>query len=172
MEPKVLVTAASRHQATHEIAEAIGAGLCERGIDAQVRRIAELTALDGYDAVVLGSAVYMSRWLAEARRFAQIHASTLSSLPVWLFSSGPVGPSSHPIPAGEAADVPVLVRLTRARGHRTFAGRLDMKHLHFAERAVARTIHAPDGDSRDWEEIDRFAGDIAAALHGAFVGAA
>jgi hypothetical protein len=44
-----------------------------------------------------------------------------------------------------------------------------MKQLHFAERAVARTIHAPDGDSRDWEEIDRFAGDIAEALHGTFV---
>jgi menaquinone-dependent protoporphyrinogen oxidase len=169
MKPKVLVTAASRHQATQQIAEAIGAGLRLRGIDAQVQQIDEATTLHGYDAVVLGSAVYMGRWLAEARRFAQIHASTLSSLPVWLFSSGPVGPPSHPIPAGEAADVPVLVRLTRACGHRTFAGRLDMKHLHFDERAVARTIHAPDGDSRDWEAIDRFAGDIADELHAAFV---
>jgi menaquinone-dependent protoporphyrinogen oxidase len=168
MEPKVLVTAASRHQSTREIAEAIVAGLRERGVDAECRRIDEVTALDGYDAVVLGSAVYMGRWLAEARRFAQVHASTLSALPVWLFSSGPVGPPSHPIPAGEPADVPVLVRLTRACGHRTFAGRLDMKHLHFAERAMARTIHAPDGDSRDWDAIDRFAADIAVALLAAF----
>jgi menaquinone-dependent protoporphyrinogen oxidase len=86
-------------------------------------------------------------------------------MPVWLFSSGPVGEPSHPIPPGEAADTPVLARLTRARGHRTFAGRLDLKHLHFAERAVARTIHAPEGDSRDWDAIDRFAADIAAVLH-------
>ncbi len=164
MEPKVLVTAATRHQATREIAQAIAAGLRKRGLDAQARAIDEVTALDTYDAVVLGSAVYMGRWLAEARRFAQVNATPLTALPVWLFSSGPVGPPSHRVPAGEAADVPVLLRLTRARGHRTFAGRLDLGQLHFAERAVARTIHAPDGDYREWDEIDHFAGEIAMAL--------
>ena len=164
MEPKVLVTAATRHGATQEIAQAIAAGLCERSVDAEARPMDEVNSLERYDAVVLGSAVYMGRWLSEARRFAQVHASSLSSLPVWLFSSGPVGPRSRPVPPGEAADVPVLLRLTRAVGHRTFAGRLDMKQLHFTERAMARTIHAPDGDVRDWEAIDRFAGDIAEAL--------
>jgi menaquinone-dependent protoporphyrinogen oxidase len=164
MEAKVLVTAASHHGATEEIAKAIAAGLRERGVDAAARRMGDVSSLDGYDAVVLGSAVYMGRWLSEARRFAQVHATALSSMPVWLFSSGPVGPASHPVPAGEAADIPVLVRLTRAAGHRTFPGRLEMKQLHFAERAVARTIHAPEGDSRDWEAIDRFAGEIADAL--------
>jgi menaquinone-dependent protoporphyrinogen oxidase len=163
---KVLVTAASRHHATEEIADAIVTGLLARGIDAQARQLEEVSDLEAYDAVVLGSAVYLGRWLAEARRFAQIHASALSAMPVWLFSSGPVGPPSHPVPPGEAADVPVLVRLTRAAGHRTFPGRLEMKRLDFAERALARTIHAPEGDSRDWEAIDRFAGEIADALLG------
>jgi menaquinone-dependent protoporphyrinogen oxidase len=53
----VLITAATRHDATREIAEAIGAGLSERGIDAETRLIDEVTDLAGYDAVVLGSAV-------------------------------------------------------------------------------------------------------------------
>ena len=164
MAPKVLVSAASRHRPTREIAEAIASGLRERGIDAQARPLEEVDALEGYNAVVLGSAVYMGRWLGEARRFVHLHASTLSSLPVWLFSSGPVGPPSHPVPAGEPADVPVLLRLTRAQEHRTFAGRLDTEQIHFTERAVARMIHAPEGDFRDWEAIDRFAGDIAGVL--------
>lgn len=164
MKPTVLVTAASRHNSTREIAQAIAAGLRERGVDAQARPLESVAALDGYDVVVLGSAVYMGRWLREARHFAQLHTSRLSAIPVWLFSSGPVGPPSHQVPAGEAADVPVLLRLTRARGHRTFAGRLDVERLHFTERAVARTIHAPDGDRRDWDAIDLFAGEIADAL--------
>jgi menaquinone-dependent protoporphyrinogen oxidase len=167
MEPKVLLTAASRHQATHEIAEAIAGGLRERGVDADVRRIDEVTSLDGYRAVVLGSAVYMSRWLSEARRFAQIHTSELSSMPVWLFSSGPLGPPDHLIPPGDSADVPVLMRLTRAIDHRTFGGRLELRHLRFAERAVVRTIHAPEGDNRDWDAIQKFAEDIADELLGA-----
>jgi hypothetical protein len=41
-----------------------------------------------------------------------------------------------------------------------------MKRLHFAERAGARTIHAPEGDSRDCDAIDRFAREIADELLG------
>ncbi len=164
MRPNILVTSASRHGSTHEIAEAIAAALVERGLGAEARPMEQVTDLDQYDAVVVGSAVYMNRWLAEARRFVQIHASELTALPVWLFSSGPLGPPGHEIPPGEAADVPVLRRLTRAVGHRTFGGRIQMKALHFAERTIVRTIHAPEGDSRDWDAVDRFAGEIAEAL--------
>ncbi len=171
---KVLVTAASRHNSTREIAAAIADGLNQRGLDAETRPIEELGALhdlDGYDALVLGSAIYMGRWLPEARRFAQVHASALCMMPVWLFSSGPLGSAEHPVPAGEPADVPVLMRLTRAVGHRTFFGRLEMSHLHFSERTVARAIHAPHGDCRDWEAIDAWAGELTDELLGAFVAA-
>ena len=161
---RVLVTAASRHESTREIAEAIATGLADRGIESVAVPIGQVTTLDDFDAVVLGSAVYMGRWLGEARRFAQIHASALCMLPVWLFSSGPVGPADHPIPPGTPADVPVIARLTQAIGHRTFPGRLDMKRLHFTERTLARTIHAPEGDSRDWNAITDFAGEVAGAL--------
>ena len=161
---RVLVTAASRHESTHEIAAAIATGLRDRGIDSLAVPVEAVTTLDGFDAVVLGSAVYMGRWLGEARRLAHVHASALCMMPVWLFSSGPLGPPDHLIPAGEPADVQVLKHLSRAVAHRTFPGRLEMNRLDFAERTVARTIHAPEGDCRDWEAIDRFAGEIAQQL--------
>lgn len=161
---RVLVTAASRHYGTLEIAEAIASGLSDRGIASLALPVEQVTTLQGYAAVVLGSGVYTGRWLGEARRFAQIHASELCLMPVWLFSSGPVGPADHPTPPGTPADVPVLTRLTRATGHRTFGGRLEMRSLHFAERSLVRMIHAPEGDSRDWDAIDRFAGEIADEL--------
>jgi menaquinone-dependent protoporphyrinogen oxidase len=161
MKPTVLVIAASRHNGTREIAQAIAAGLGDRGIAAEAHAIEDAIGLGEYGAVVLGSAIYMNRWLPEARRFAQIHASELCMRPVWLFSSGPLGPADHLIPPSESADVPVVVRLTRARGHRRFGGRLEMRHLRFDERALVRTIHAPEEDRRDWEAIDRFAGEIA-----------
>jgi menaquinone-dependent protoporphyrinogen oxidase len=161
MKPGVLVVAASRHNGTREIAEAIAAGLAERGLLAEARDIEDATDLSDYGAIVLGSAIYMNRWLAEARRFVQIHASELCMRPVWLFSSGPLGPADHLIPPSEPADVPVLLRLTRARGHRRFGGRLIVSHLRFEERALARTIHVPAEDRRDWAAIDRFAGEIA-----------
>ncbi|MBV8217005.1 MAG: flavodoxin [Solirubrobacterales bacterium] len=162
---RVLLAVASRHHGTHEIAQAIATGLVTRGLEvADALPVEQVTTLDRYDAVVLGSAVYSGRWLGEARRFAQVHTSSLCMMPVWLFSSGPVGPIDHLIPPGTPADVPVLIRLTGAIGHRTFAGRLDRRHLHFAERAIVRKIHAPEGDSRDWDAVDRFAGQVADEL--------
>ena len=171
MKRKVLVTAASRHNGTLEIADAIAAGLAARGVAADARAIEDVTDVSVYCAVVLGSAIYMNRWLGEARRFAQVHASELCMKPVWLFSSGPLGPADHLIPAGEPADVFVVERLTRAMGHRTFGGRLEMKHLRFDERAAVRSIHAPEGDRRDWAEVDRFAGEIADELLQAYIAA-
>jgi hypothetical protein len=57
-----------------------------------------------------------------------------------------------------------LIELGRARGHRVFAGRLERGSLGFAERAAAKAVHAPEGDCRDWDAIDAFAGETAAEL--------
>ena len=51
----------------------------------------DVGALGGYDAVVLGSAVYMKRWRGDAKHFLRDHAEELSRIPFWVFSSGPVG---------------------------------------------------------------------------------
>ena len=58
---RVLVTAASRHDGTREIADAIASGLAQRGVDAEARPVEQIGTLDGFDAVVAGSAIYMGR---------------------------------------------------------------------------------------------------------------
>ena len=161
---RVLVTAASRHGATHEIASAIAAGLSRRGVDAEARPTEELDSLDGYDAFVVGSAVYIGRWLEPAQRLVEEHAGRLAAAPVWLFSSGPLGPPDALKPEGDPVEVAGLVEKTRAAGHRVFAGRLDRNLLGFGEKAVVVAVRAPEGDFRDWEAIDAFAGEIAAAI--------
>lgn len=163
---RVLVTAASRHDATREIAEAIAAGLTQRGVHAEAKPVEQIGSLDGFDAVVVGSAIYMGRWLKPAREFLSGHAAELSSVPVWLFSSGPLGPPDHLIPPEESTDTERLVEMVGARGHQVFAGRLERSSLGFAERAAAKAVHAPEGDCRDWDAIDAFAGEIASQLAG------
>jgi menaquinone-dependent protoporphyrinogen oxidase len=161
---RVLVTAASRHGATHEIADAIGAGLERRGVDAEVRHAEDLTGLDGYEAFVIGSAVYVGRWLDTARELVEANAAALAARPVWLFSSGPLGPPDALKPEGDPVDAADLVEAVRAEDHRVFAGRLDRKLLSFGEKAVVLAVRAPEGDFRDWEAIDGFAAEIAARL--------
>jgi menaquinone-dependent protoporphyrinogen oxidase len=161
---RVLVTAATRHGATGEIADALATGLERRGIAADSISMADVHALHGYDAVVLGSAVYLGHWLAPAREFAHRHATRLREIPVWLFSSGPLGPPGRELPPGEPNEAGELAAATGARDHVVFAGRLARDELELAERVAVRMVHAPYGDSRDWASIDAFAGEIAEAL--------
>jgi menaquinone-dependent protoporphyrinogen oxidase len=159
---KILVTAASRHGSTTEIASAIGAALGEAGVEPEVRPMSEVESVDAYDAVVVGSAVYVGKWLDEAKRFVETHREALRRRPVWLFSSGPLG--EPPKPAEEPVDAEPMKEATGALDHRVFAGELAKDRLGFGERAVVRMVRAPYGDFRDREAIQGWARSIAAHL--------
>ena len=160
---KVLVAAASRHGATQEIADAIGRTLDAEGVHASVTPIAEAGDPTGYDAVILGSAVYMGHWLDAATKFVESRGAALSARPTWLFSSGPIGDPPRPSES-EAVDVDDLVSKTHAKGHKLFAGKLDKGKLGFGERAVMLAFHAAEGDYRNWQEIETWARAIAREL--------
>jgi menaquinone-dependent protoporphyrinogen oxidase len=165
---RVLVTAASKHRATGEIADVIGKVLAEHGFDTDVIQPAEVGSVADYDAVVLGSAVYMGHWLEPAKALVRRSRDTLAARPVWLFSSGPVGDPSRklvqqmgadPVDLGEIGDA------TRARDHRMFAGKLDKRNLRLHQRAALTVVRGLEGDVRDWTEIRQWAARIAEALH-------
>jgi menaquinone-dependent protoporphyrinogen oxidase len=162
---KVLVSAASRHGATVEVAATIGASLVAAGQEVYVVAPDEVDRLDGYDAAVIGSGIYVGRWLEPAKDLVTRHKVALSTIPVWLFSSGPVG--NPPKPPEEPADAVHLGELVGARGHRTFPGLVDRRRLGFGERALMAAVRAPEGDYRPWDEIEAWAAEIAATLDGA-----
>ena len=158
-----LVASASRHGATREIADLIGATIAERGIATDIREVENVATLEGYDAVVVGSAVYMGDWIKPAREFVEHHAGELAVRPTWLFSSGPIG--DPPKPGADAAvKIDDLVAAAHARDHRLFAGRLEMRRLGFVQRTLARAVHTGEGDFRDWNAIQEWATGIADAL--------
>ena len=160
---KVLVAAASRHNATREIAELISDELRTGGLEVDLRPADAVSDIADYHAVVLGSAVYMGKWLPDAKHFVETHGSALRTMPVWLFSSGPLG-ADDPKPHGDPADVPELLEATQARDHRIFAGKLDQGSLGLGERLIAKAVHAPEGDFRDLGAIIEWAGSIGQAL--------
>jgi menaquinone-dependent protoporphyrinogen oxidase len=128
-----------------------------------VREASEVRDLAGYDAVILGSAVYMGKWLSEATGFVDRHQVALHERPVWLFGSGPLG-AAEPHPMVDSNHLDELMDATGARDHRTFAGRLDKGSHGLGERLIARAVKAPEGDFRDWAAIRAWAGEIARAL--------
>jgi menaquinone-dependent protoporphyrinogen oxidase len=160
---RVLVTAASKHGATAEIGAAIAAALADAGLTATFERPADVESLDCCDAVVLGSAVYVGKWLGEATAFVERLEPELLSRPVWLFSSGPLGDPPKPDPQ-QAVDVTKIVASLQPRGHRLLSGRLDRGLLGFGERAVATAVRAPEGDFREWDAVRSWAAEIADEL--------
>lgn len=160
---RVLVSAASKYGSTTEIAEAIGKELSAAGHDVDVRPPADVTSIESYDAVVLGSAVYVGHWLEPVRKLAKRERETLRQRPVWLFSSGPIG--EPPMPTGDdAVDIADIVETIAAREHRIFSGKLDKHRLSFPERAVVFALRVAEGDFRDWDAVASWGRDIARQL--------
>jgi menaquinone-dependent protoporphyrinogen oxidase len=163
----VLVAAASKHGATHEIAEQIGADLAERGLDVEVKALDQVSGLSGYDAFVLGSGINLGSWLRQALNFLDAHAADLSQHPTWLFASGsitgdpPVADDPKALRPGHATR---LVETTHAHEHKLFAGKHDKSRLGLREKWATRMAGAREGNYRDWRAIDEWAATIAEEL--------
>lgn len=159
---KVLVSAASKHGSTAEIAAAIGAALSSEGLEVDVVRPEDVASVAPYDGIVLGSGVYAGRWLEPMRKLIARESVELAFKPVWLFSSGPLG--DPPKPEEEPADLTGLRELASPIETAVFPGRLDRHQLGFAEKAIVSVVHAPDGDFRPWPAVSDWAAKIARTL--------
>lgn len=164
----VLIAYASKHGSTYEIANAIGEVLRAAGYGVAVRNVEEIHSVDVYDAVIIGSAVYMGRWMDEAQKFVQENVDKFGLVPAWLFSSGPLGEDVEE-DAGSPHNIVELMALTKAQEHRVFDGRLDKEQLGVGERMIVRLVKAPEGDFRNWAAIHEWADEIARELDTALV---
>jgi len=158
---KLLVAVATRHGATAEIGEAIARTFRSRGMAVDSIAPEKVDSLAGYDAAVIGSAVYLGRWLAPASEFIDGHADELRRIPVWLFASGPITPIKD---EGDVAQGEKLRELIGARENRLFPGRLEKEGLNIVERVSVHMVGSPWGDYRPWPEIEEWAASIATSL--------
>ncbi len=173
---KVLVAYASRHGATQEIAERIAAVMTDAGLDAEARPVTEVELVDRYDAFVIGSAVYMFRWLRPAKHFLKANRAVLAERPVWLFSSGPLGTERFDDKGRDVLEVAAprnldrLRRQIQPRGEQVFYGARDPSAPAVGviealmKKSAPKEDGMPVGDFRDWTAIEAWAEEIAAAL--------
>ena len=132
---KILLTSSSKHGSTDEVAAVIAERLQAAQIDVETKRPEDVDSVEGYDAFVLGSAVYMTKWTPEAVDFTERFHDVLRDKPVWAFSVGLSG-----LPKGKVSDP-------------------------MRERSIARLGGATEGDYRDWGEVRQWADAIATSLY-------
>ena len=171
----VLVAYATRHGATQGIAERIAETLRVCGLEADLLPVEAAGDVAGYDACVIGSAVYMFHWLKAAAKFLQHNQTTLAGKPVWLFSSGPLGTETvdakgrDPLVTSAPKEIGELRAAVKACDHHVFFGAFRRgKPVGFSERVVSVIPPArsafPEGDFRDWHDIEQWAEGIAREL--------
>lgn len=156
----LLVTYASKHGSTREIAERIAEKLRQMGQEADVHPMDEVLDAESYTAFVIGSAIYYGSWLKEATGWVHRNQAVLAEHPVWLFSVGSLGTEvqdTEPQPKEQAE----FQQTIRPREQRIFFGVLDHSHLSFTERVMVKAIRASEGDFRNWQVIEAWAASIA-----------
>ena len=164
---KVLITYATKHGSTTEIADKIAETMVSAGVHAVALPVEHVNDLTPYSAVVLGSGVYAGQWCKDAANFLKMHEKELAERPVWLFSSGPTG-------EGEAEtllkgwhfpnDLQAVADRIHPREIAVFHGDLDDKKLNLLEKVIVKGVKAPMGDYRNWYEIIAWAQHIAEEL--------
>lgn len=166
-EKQILVTYASKYGSAAGIAEKIGQILSESGCFVDVLTVEHVKNLESYQAVVLGSSVYIGQWRKKAVKFLNRNMKPLSEIPVWLFSCGLTGKDG---PEEGKEDwkfpkkiQPILDRI-QPRDITLFFGKIDLERLNFLEKMMFKNAQGAIGDFRNWDKITSWAEGIAKTL--------
>ena len=165
----VLVAYASALGSTREIAQHVAARMAVALGEVECRPVEEVESVDGYEAVVTGSAIHNQAWLPPALAFLTQYGPELADRPVWAFSVG----MSDGLPKlfrerGAALQQQRLEETqfqeVQLRGHAVFSGVYQATQLSAPLRALFRLAGGRFGDLRDWAAVDAWTDQITAGL--------
>lgn len=162
MATNVLIAVSSRHGETREIGERIAQVLRTNGLDVTVENAEEVLSVSPYGAIIFGGAVYSGGWLPQAIQFIKRYPKIAKFRKVFAFSAGPLGSDRVPVETGPIQALQQAAELGAVE-HKVFTGELNQGAVTNEELSIGATSK-PDGDYRDWSEIEAWAQHIADAL--------
>jgi menaquinone-dependent protoporphyrinogen oxidase len=115
---RVLVAFSSRSGSTAGTAEEIAAVLRTAGLSVDCRSKEEVADVTPYQAVILGSGMFVASRSSDGGGFLAHHGLALRDRDLWLYSAGPIG--GHATANGDASAVVAVGRAVGARGVAAF----------------------------------------------------
>ena len=168
MKRNILIAYASKYGATQEIAKKMGEVLRQAGLQTDVLPVDGIRSLAPYQAVILGSAVYIGKWPKEAVEFLKNNEKNLAARPVWLFSSGPTG-DGDPVELLEGWRLPAtlepIAERIQPRDIAVFHGFINPDRISLIEKLAVKGKKKPIGDFRDWKAIVAWTATVVDALN-------
>jgi menaquinone-dependent protoporphyrinogen oxidase len=167
MKEKILVTYASKHGSTAEIAERIARSIEKEGNDVNICPVDKAGDPLNYSTIIIGTAVYIGKWRKAAVDYLKRNQIELANTKVWMFATGPTG-------EGDPDDLlngwkypdslkPVIENINPF-DIKIFHGALDDSKLDIMEKLAIKMVKAPLGDFRDWDEVEKWAVNISNSL--------
>lgn len=167
MENNILITYASKHGSTAEIAEKIYKILKEENLICDFQAVETVKDISPYHTIILGSAVYIGQWRKSTVKFLKKNEALLANKNIWLFSTGPTG-EGDPIELLKGWKYPDALKDTIDKINpeeiTVFHGVLDETKLNTFEKMTIKMVKAPMGDFRDWDEVNKWAKKIVSQL--------
>ena len=155
---RVLVVYASKAGSTAEVAGAIGKRLADTGLAVDVRRARNVRSVDGYAAVIVGSAIRAGQWLSEASGFVKTHREALAARKTAYFTLCMTLQQDTPEHREKVAAYLKPVReILEPDRIEFFAGKMDYRKLALAPRLIVKRMKVPEGDFRNWDAIGAWA---------------
>ncbi len=165
MSKSLLIAYASKCGSTAEIADAIGKTLSDKGFTVDVLPVKKVTNLEGYDAVLAGSAIRVGAWLPEAMDFLKQNQAALAQLPNAIFTvHGLNWENTSASDALRKNYTTSVKQLITPKDEVFFAGKIDFSKMTFLEKMMSKTVKAVEEDRRDWTAIKGWAEEIPAKL--------
>jgi menaquinone-dependent protoporphyrinogen oxidase len=151
---RILIAYASICGSTAEVAAEIGRVFAQHGVEVDVMPVDKVTDLTGYQAVVVGSAVRMAKWMKSAVNFVSENLTTLQGVPTAFFTVCMTMADDSPANLTKSEGFSKSIRAMLApavEGY--FAGKVDFKRLSFIEGNLLKAKGGIAGDFRNWEKI-------------------
>jgi menaquinone-dependent protoporphyrinogen oxidase len=162
---KILVAYATRAGSTFEVAARVAEVLRAAGAAVDVKPVTAVHELNNYEAVVVGSAIRMGRWLPEAVEFVKTNRETLSRIPTAYFLvSGLLRNDTPEMRREVLAFLDPVRALLEPVSIGLFAGKLDYSTIDGLDRSIAEAVSSAEGDWRDWEAIGEWAHNLQPVL--------
>lgn len=155
-----IIIVGSEYGSTYEIADRLCDEFIRKKLPTVIAYPEDITSLEGYDVIILGSAVYLGKWVKPMRKFVDTFSDELLKKTCYLFSSGPVGKPLKP-EYSKAVSINEIIRKTDAKEHKLFSGKLNKSYLRMSEKMITTALHIKEGDYRNWKEIKSWAKHIA-----------
>ena len=151
---KILVTYATRAGSTFEVAARVAEVLRAAGATVDVKPVAAVHEVKGYDAVIVGSPIRMGHWLPEAVTFVKANREPLSHIPTAYFLvSGFLRDDTPEMRRKALAYLDPVRTILEPTSIGLFAGKMDYSKMDWLDRSIAEAVSSSEGDWRSWEAI-------------------